>query len=542
MTAAAAALSGNGGIGAVDGGRFDVVIVGSGFGGSMVAHTLVDAGQRVLMLERGPWVRRGPENWSHHGSLDLTPYYHTDLRYRSTDMADRVVGSCACVGGPSVFYGGVSLRFREADFESDPAIVTDSGATWPLTYGDLEPYYGRAERILNVAGDAQGDPTAPFRSSTYAQPPASLSPTSSRIASAAARLGYSPFRLPLAISYRTAAARMPCIGCRTCDSFACAIGAKNDLAVGVLADLVHRGLRLQADTVATRLVRERGRVSGVRCFDLGAAREITYRANTVVLAAGALGSPHLLLASDLAGVNPAGSHVGRYLTRHVNALVYGFFPDRPDPEKTFHKQVGIHDCYFGDPRTPHPSGKLGAIQQVHTPPLGLVQAHLRIPRQLLGATVEHMTGLLVMAEDQPQIGNHVTLDSGMRDRFGLPQLVIHHRYSTRDEAARDALVRVAKRILKRAGAMGCYVHPIETFSHALGTVRMGRDPRTSPLDGNGRYRGLPNLYVTDGSALPTAAGVNPSLTIAANALRIADVIVQEPIPALGRGQWDTSSV
>jgi len=129
-----------------------------------------------------------------------------------------------------------------------------------------------------------------------------------------------------------------------------------------------------------------------------------------------------------------------------------------------------------------------------------------------------------MAEDQPRFENGVEVDWSRRDRFGLPQLRITHRYTPRDEAALRALVGQARRILKEAGAWLTYVQPIRTFSHALGTVRMGLDPSTSALDADGRLRGTDNLYVVDGSAFPTSGAVNPSLTIAANALRVGSRI------------------
>jgi choline dehydrogenase-like flavoprotein len=142
--------------------------------------------------------------------------------------------------------------------------------------------------------------------------------------------------------------------------------------------------------------------------------------------------------------------------------------------------------------------------------------------RLACAVIPHMPGLVVIAEDQPQAENRITLDHGSVDRYGLPQPLIIHRYSPRDLEARRALVSAASRILRRAGAAFCYVRPIETFSHALGTVRMGDDPTTSALDATCRFRGLENLYVVDGSAMPTSAGVNPSLTLSANALRVGE--------------------
>jgi choline dehydrogenase-like flavoprotein len=139
--------------------------------------------------------------------------------------------------------------------------------------------------------------------------------------------------------------------------------------------------------------------------------------------------------------------------------------------------------------------------------------------------VGYLTGLLTIAEDQPQFNNRVVVDPTHTDRFGLPRLVVSHRYTKRDIAASRLLMQAARAVLRRAGAWACYQHQIRTFSHAVGTIRMGRDPRTSALDELGRFRGLDNLYVLDGSFMPRSAGVNPSLTIAANALRAAAFLV-----------------
>jgi len=128
--------------------------------------------------------------------------------------------------------------------------------------------------------------------------------------------------------------------------------------------------------------------------------------------------------------------------------------------------------------------------------------------------------LVCIAEDQPRRENHVSIDRSEVDRVGLPRLRVDHSYTARDNRAVKTLVDLSRRVLRAAGARFTLVHYIETFTHALGSVRMGPNPRTNPLDGNGRYRGIDNLYVVDGSALPRSAGVNPSLTIAANALRI----------------------
>ena len=206
--------------------------------------------------------------------------------------------------------------------------------------------------------------------------------------------------------------------------------------------------------------------------------------------------------------------------RHRNAVAFGVYARQPNPERVFDKQIAVHDFYDGDPENGALTGTLGGIQQM-TPPVELVRAYMPVlVRDPAATLVSHATGLLVIAEDQPRRENAVSIDWTNRDRFGLPRLRVSHAHTARDEAAAAALAAHAKRILREAGARITYVHPIETFSHALGTVRMGSDPHTAPLDEHGRFRGLDNLYVTDASALPRAAGVNPSLTIAANALRI----------------------
>lgn len=522
--------------------HYDSIIIGSGFGGAMVAHELATAGERVLMIERGDWVSRGAHNWAPGGVGLLTAHYTTETPYAVSAGPRRyTAGSFTCVGGQSVFYGGASLRFREADFEHDADIVGESGAEWPFRYADLEPYYARAERILGIAGDAGQDPTEPWRSTPFPHAPGPLSASSRAIAEAATRLGLAPFRLPLAINYAAGDAGdgrgergAACVACTTCDGYACAVEAKNDVATRVLPPLLRLGLTLRVNTVAIRLVHERGRVTRVECVDRGTGVHESHSAARVVLAAGALASPHLLLTSELERCNPGGAAVGRYLMRHCNAVVLGVFARRPNRESRFDKQIAIHDFYLGHPSVGEPHGKLGGIQQL-TPPAGLVKAYLGRTIGAAAATGVALTsGLLAIAEDQPRAENGVSLGPGRPDRFGLPPLHVRHAYSARDRAAARALVAQARRVMRAAGAMLSYVHSIETFSHAVGTVRMGADERTSALDEFCRFRGMDNLYVVDGSFMPRSAGVNPSLTIAANALRVGAHLTGAGVPRAQR--------
>ncbi len=504
--------------------EFDLIVIGSGFGGAMAAAPAVFAGKRVLMIEAGDWVARGPQNWSAEGFFENAPAFGPHAPFAL--MAEGKPGSLAtfnCVGGASIYFGGVAMRMREADFEAAPEIDQQSGAAWPYAYRDLEPFYTEAEALLGVAGSTGEDPTEPPRSKDYPRPPAPLAPISRRLSNAALALGLHPFRLPLSINYTAAGNRTPCQTCGTCDGYACAVHAKNDVATVLIPRLQQAGMRLVTGTRASLLEHRDGKATGVVCGDRDSPeRRFTGRA--IVLAAGTLESPRLLLASRLDQINPAGDAVGRYLMRHCNAVVLGIFTGRPAPNQEFHKQVGIHDYYFGHPTASGPTGRLGAIQQFATPKGWILRKRWSGAGRVVGLGAPWTTGFIVMAEDRPRRENRVTVpDAAGRSAGGS----VVHDYDERDRAARGILVGAATRILRKAGALPwCPVINIPSFSHAVGTVRLGRDPKTSPLDAFGTFRGLDNLFVTDGSALPRSGGVNPSLTISANALRTGHHIVR----------------
>lgn len=514
---------------------WDAIVIGSGFGGAMAAHGLVERGHRVLMIERGGWVARGPDNWGRRGAAYVTSHFSMEAPYKvDAGIWKTQTGAVHCVGGQSVFYGGASFRFREADFEDNPYIAGNTGAAWPFRYDDIEHAYSESERMLGIAGETGKDPTEPWRSIPFPGELAPLSPPSRAIADAATRLGMHPFQIPLAITFGQREGRPTCMRCGTCDGYACAAEAKNDIATRMIPDLVAKGMTLRTNAVVTGLVRSGSKITGVEYVDRVTGEKGVFHSRYVVLAAGSLATPHLLLSSGLEKASTAPHAVGRYLTRHCNAVVFGLFGKAPNAKRVFDKQVAIHDFYHGVSEPGAPPGPLGSLQQL-TPPVGLVRAYLpaimRIPATIF---LSRASGLLAMVEDQPQVENGVRIDRSELDRFGMPRLDVWHRYSERDRAATRVLVKRAQAVMREAGAITTFVKTISTFSHALGTVRMGPDERTSPLDGDGRYRGLDNLYVADGSALPRSAAVNPSLTIAANALRIGWELARTMQPARPR--------
>ena len=500
-------------------GRYDVIVIGSGPGGAFAVLPLVEAGARVLMLDAGDWVPRGPDNQCPGAAATLSPWYSTATSYdASTDAGRHRAGQFQCVGGQSVFYGAVTFRYRRDDFAPPAELIGASGARWPLGYQEMEPWYDRTERLLGVSGDPLADPTEPPHRAAPPDAAPPLTPTGRALHAAARSLGLRPFRPPLAIRRTPTAATPGCIACGRCDGHPCSVSAKGD-AAGLVASLLSRGMELLTRVAALRLCASGDRVTAVECLDLRTSTPLVLRAGTVILAAGALATPHLLLASALDQLGPGGRVVGKYLTRHCNAAVVGLFRRPPGGGEVPYKEIAINDFYFGHPLRPE-LRRVGNIQQLSLPP-AVVERQAPAPlRPIARRLVPHMMGLIGITEDQPLESNRVRLDPRRQDAWGRPILRIHHRYTARDQLARALLAGEAGRLLRAAGAMVTVRRAIDTFSHALGTVRMGPDPRTSALDAAGRFRGLANLFVADGSALPTSAAVNPSLTIAANALRI----------------------
>ncbi len=315
-----------------------------------------------------------------------------------------------------------------------------------------------------------------------------------------------------------------CASCGRCDGFACAVGAKADLATTILPDLIAEGLVVRANAAVVRLLWTRDRVFAVEVADLAAGRRTAVAADLFVLAAGALATPALLLHSGLAARNPAGHLVGAGLMRHANAVVTGLFDESAHSAGQFQKEIGVHDFYEG--AVDAPSGRLGSVQQLDAGSAAIARVGAaRLAPTAAADLARRLAGLIVLAEDRPRRSNRVTISTARTDALGGAVALVRHRYAPRDLHARAALAQRARAILFAAGARATATVPVGGFAHALGGVRMGRDRRTAPLDADGRFRGLANLYVTDGSAFPTAGGVNPSLTIAANAMRVGAAIV-----------------
>jgi len=242
------------------------------------------------------------------------------------------------------------------------------------------------------------------------------------------------------------------------------------------------------------------------------------RARAYLLAAGALGTPALMLRSGLGPLDRSGA-LGRYLMRHCNGMVGYLFPFRTNPEAVNHKQICVTDLYESVREADGTA--LGIIQDMVMPPPDVVRA-LGPPgfRWAASLGAANLQTLLCIAEDEAQQENGVSL-SERTDGFELPVASVRHEYSAADVRRRDTLVQAARRILRRAGGLVGKVRLIDSFSHAVGTARFARTPEDGALSPECRVWAYPNLFVVDGSFMPTSGGVNPSLTITANALRVA---------------------
>ena len=479
----------------------------------MAAHALSAAGIKTLLLERGGWARRDDLDWDQWNILVEQSYRSESplLVKQYRDRQHRKTYSNEVVGGGSVFYGAASLRLRENDF-----------AGWPITYADLESYYTRAEAQLGVHGQAGRDRCEAPRSEDYPFASIELTRPAQRIYEAARKLGYQPFKIPLAINFRNQE-RPLCIRCITCDGFPCKIEAKNDLATTLLREAQDFGLQIMPGIIAGRLVEEKGRIAAVECIDKSTRKTFSLSSKLVILSAGTLHSPAILLRSNLEGYEHH-KLIGRFLMRHCNSVVSGFFPFRTNPEQIFHKQLCFTDFY--EDRREEFGTAVGVIQDVYTPSAEVI-GHFapRGLRWLAALAAPFLQNLLCIAEDDPQFDNAVGL-AAEKDAYGLELVKLTHRYTENDCERRDYLIDKAKKVLKAGGGLTSYVRMIPSFSHAVGTLRFGRSPQESVLDENCRFWGVDNLFVLDGSFLPTSGGVNPSLTIAANAFRVSDHIIE----------------
>jgi choline dehydrogenase-like flavoprotein len=507
--------------------HYDVIIIGTGAGGGTLARHLAPSGKRILLLERGGWLPREPENISAQAVF-------VDNRYISADTWRHADGDSFqpqihyCVGGATKFYGAALYRLREADF-GELRHHDGISPAWPITYDEMEPYYTLAEQRYCVHGARGEDPTEPPASAPYPFPAVSHEPRIQKLADDLTALGHHPFHAPCGVMLDEG--NMPfsrCMRCQNCDGFPCIVHAKSDADVlGVRPALEHDNVELLTNAEAVRLDTNAAgsAVTGVVISHGGVEETVT--ADFVVVSCGAANSARLLLRSGNErhprGLANGSDQVGRnYMFHNSQAVLALSMEENPT---IFQKTLGLNDFYLRGPDFEFPLGNIQMVGKSQAPMFhGEKPGETRFaPKWTLEEVAKHAVDFWLSTEDLPRPENRVTVDE---------QGAITIAYQSTNDEPKTRLFEQLKSML---GDLGMHRHhllphhaylkneiPVAGVAHQAGTCRFGSDPSTSVLDRDCRAHELDNLYVADTSFFPSIGAVNPALTAMANALRVGD--------------------
>jgi choline dehydrogenase-like flavoprotein len=510
---------------------YDVIIIGTGAGGGTLARHLAPSGKKILLLERGDWLPREPENWLAHNVFVDNRYVSEDTWYdeNGTPFQPQIH---YFVGGATKLYGAALYRLRREDF-GELRHYDGVSPAWPIAYDELEPYYTLAEQLYEVHGERGEDPTEPPASAPYPFPAVSHEPRIQQLAEDLEAAGYHPFHAPCGI--RLLESNMPysaCVRCQNCDGFPCAVHGKSDADVlGVRPALEHSNVTLLTNARAVKLeTNENGTtVTEVMAERDGATER--YAADVVVVAAGAANTAKLLLTSandkHPNGLANGSDQVGRNYMFHNSQAVLALSSE--ENPTIFQKTLGLNDFYFAGNGQDYP---LGNIQMV-----GKSQAEMfrgekpgetkLAPEWTLDRVAKHAIDFWLSTEDLPMPENRVTVD-----RDGKLTL----RYTSTNDVPKQNLYHELKTVLGRLHMNPHHLlHrfaymkneiPVAGVAHQAGTCRFGTDAATSVLNTECRAHEVDNLYVTDTSVFPSIGAVNPALTAMANALRVGDRLLE----------------
>ncbi len=516
--------------------HYDVIIIGTGAGGGTLAYRLAPSGKKVLLLERGDYVRREKDNWSSR-AVNVDAKYHTTEVWRDRDGKPLHPHTNYYVGGNTKFYGAALFRLRERDF-GELAHHGGISPAWPISYDELEPYYLEAEHLYSVHGERGVDPTEPRASAPYRFPAVQHEPRIQQLHDDLVRCGLRPFHVPLGIMLDERDPRASrCIRCETCDGFPCLLHAKSDAQVVCVDPALERpNVTLLTNARVTRLLtNSTGRTVTRVEVEHGLDKTTqVFSADVVVSSCGAINSAALLLRSandrHPNGLANASDMVGRHYMGHVNSVLLAI--SKTPNATVFQKTLAVNDFYFGDDEFPYPMGHISFVGKLDAVALS-AGAPPFVPGMTLDAIARHSLDFWLTSEDLPDPENRVTLDRDGR---------IVLSYTPNNDAGHKRLIRKLEGLLQHLDMHPHLVPrnlfvgnriPLAGVAHQNGTIRFGRDPRTSVLDTNCRAHDVDNLYVVDGSFFPSSGAVNPALTIMANALRVGDHLLQRLGAATG---------
>lgn len=488
----------------------DVIIIGSGMGGATAAWALAPTGARILILEKGHQLPAAPENRDARAIFQRGHFRPDEVWYDSAGAAFNP-GNYYNHGGNSKFYGAVLARYRAEDFDG-VAHADGDAPPWPFRYPELAPWYDRAEQLYQVRGAAGEDPTEPPHGIPYPHAAVPDEPPIAAVRERLKRIGLHPFSLPLGVDIDLwlSHAKTPW------DAFPDARSGKMDAETcALLPALEHPNVTLESGAEVRRLIAEPGedRITAVEYEAKGGL--VRASAPVVILAAGAVRSAAILLASRENGLANSSGTVGRHFMNHNLSAVLAVDP-RFTNDAVYQKTFGLNDFYLSGESGGAPLGNIQLLGRVSG---AILKSDLkRVPERLLTMLSRRTVDFLAMSEDLPDPKSRVRLDG--------TRIVLDWQRSSM--TAHRGLVAKMRGIFKAAGFPIVLTHLFDrrTPSHQCGTVRLGTDPATAPLDPFGRAFDHPNLFVVDAGMLVTSAAVNPSLTVAALALRAADHIAR----------------
>ncbi len=512
--------------------HYDIIVIGSGPGGASLAHRLAPTGKKILLLERGDYLPRSQKNWD-AGHVFLKNAYQARETWLDHDGKRFNPALHYFVGGNSKVYGAALIRLRERDFQ-ELAHPDGISPAWPLGYDVFEPYYAEAEQLFHVHGQSGEDPTEAPRSGEFPYPPVSHEPKIEQLAADLRQAGLHPFHLPLGVLLEEKDGRVTpgstCIRCDAFDGFPCLLNGKADAQVVCVdpALAAYPNLTLLTNAYASKLHTDPagGRVTEVVAEYRGQTE--VFSGDIVVVACGALSSALLLLRSHNSahpdGLANGSDQVGRNYMRHNQSVLMALSAERNDT--VFQKTLAVSDYYLGAEDYPYPIGLIQMCAATHTAQIkgeALPQWLKWLPDSPFHLMARHSMDFWLSSEDIPLPQNRIRYDGG--------QVVLEFR-DTNMEAhrmLRKKFKHVMSGATKRPVLLDRKVYFKQDISlsgtaHQAGTIRFGHDPASSVLDIHCKAHELDNLYVTDASFFPSIGSVNPTLTIIANALRVADHI------------------
>ncbi|MCP5491852.1 MAG: GMC family oxidoreductase [Chlamydiales bacterium] len=496
---------------------YDYIIIGTGAGGGTIAHKLAPTGKKILILERGNYLKRAKENWD-PAAVFVKGHYNPGEMWLDKDGKEFEPGTHYYVGGNTKFYGAALLRLREKDFEEVKHYGGISPA-WPLKYKDFQPYYLEAEKLYSVHGKRGEDPTEPPEKEPYSCDPVSHEPPVQKLIDRLKPHGFTIFHLPVGIRLNEKNyEKSQCIRCDTCDGFPCMVDAKADAHTTCIRPaLSHENVTLITGAKAEKLIEENGKIVAVEVIKDG--KKERFSAATFILSCGAINSSALLLKS---GVANSSGMVGRHYMCHNNSAIVAISKEKNPTQ--FQKTLGINDYYYGADDSELPLGHIQLLGKVK-PEMLEGDAPAITPGIALEEMADHAMGWWITSEDLPDPENRVTIS---------PSGQIQLNYTENNLEAHKRLYEKLVNIIHLSSPTthifpnSLYLRkkiPLAGVAHQVGTCRFGTDPKTSVLDTNCKAHDLDNLYVVDGSFFPSVSGVNPGLTIIANALRVGDHLV-----------------